>query len=254
MHRGHRTRPAGQGPRAAPASPRPPRHHPRRAVLLPRGRPGKPRRDDRTYRGRRGVGFASRRSSRRRARRWLLTRSKVVRGRALTLGAATAAMRSSLAARPRGARPETPPLRSRPVIAAAPPPVPDRSAVVRRRATMPVEGRILDLEGRPVAGATVSVQHVQSPPTASSMPGSTRSSGWASSRSDCRMWPARRAGTAVSPRPPGPTAGSGSTGCRATPSPRPRSPARASRLAGLHPDPRRARDPRQGPDGRRPAR
>ena len=30
--------------------------------------------------------------------------------------------------------------------------------------TIPVEGRILDLEGRPVAGATVSVKYVQSPP------------------------------------------------------------------------------------------
>jgi RNA polymerase sigma factor (sigma-70 family) len=31
-------------------------------------------------------------------------------------------------------------------------------------APIPVEGRVLDLEGRPVAGATVSVQHVQAPP------------------------------------------------------------------------------------------
>ncbi len=34
----------------------------------------------------------------------------------------------------------------------------------RRGRRCPVEGRILDLEGRPVAGATVSIQHVQSPP------------------------------------------------------------------------------------------
>ena len=41
-------------------------------------------------------------------------------------------------------------------------------------APIPVEGRVLDLEGRPVAGATVSVQFVQAPPTAGSMPGSMR--------------------------------------------------------------------------------
>ena len=55
-----------------------------------------------------------------------------------------------------------------------------------------VEGRILDLEGRPIAGATVRVEVVQRPRRASSMRSSTRSSGWASVRTICPTRTGRR--------------------------------------------------------------
>ena len=95
-------------------------------------------------------------------RGWLLSRWNVVAVVAMTLGATATAIVYLSPAAGRTAGGNDP---IRPVIAAAPPP--GRAIAAPSSddpSTMPVDGRILDLEGRPVAGATVNIQHVQSPP------------------------------------------------------------------------------------------
>jgi len=79
----------------------------------------------------------------------------------LALAAATAAFvyLNSAAPRPPG-RTASP----QPAAAAIQPQAPSKAAAHDKAPTTPVEGRILDLEGRPVAGATVSIKFIDSPP------------------------------------------------------------------------------------------
>ena len=100
---------------------------------------------------------------------------------------------------------------------------PDDGSVIR------VEGRVIDLEGRPVNGATVAIKYVHSPPDGNL-------DAWIDEVKRLGKQPFglpgrwRRRPAARRPRrPPGATAGSGSTGCPATGSRPPPSAAPASR-------------------------
>ena len=116
-----------------------------------------------------------------------------------------------------------------------------------------VEGRVLDLEGRPVSGATVAVKYVQSPPDGKLdawidevkrlgkepfglpiMPtqGQAQPTATSIGRGLAISVLSITLGVlnlSLSPPRPAVTVGSGSMGCPVTASPRPPSPARASR-------------------------
>lgn len=92
------------------------------------------------------------------ARGWALGR---LRAAALTLSLLGAVAVAFVSFDPAGYQAPGDARPSRPAPRLQPPPV---SEVPDSGRTTRVEGRILDLEGRPVAGATVSVKYVQSPP------------------------------------------------------------------------------------------
>ena len=228
----------------------PPRHRPSPCRTRRRDDPGKPRRDHRARRGRRGVGRG------RHTRRGGLARldpdpargAVVVltgvghRGDGAGLRLRTPAVRSGEAgpARPSRRRPGP----SLPARVAAPIARPRHPTPV---SPIPVEGRVLDLEGRPVAGATVSVSARPVAPDGQARCLDRRGQAagqaavrTASHRSPNQGWPARRrkaspvaAGVCRADAPRSRNTGRRPVPDRrtypATPSPRPRSPARESR-------------------------
>jgi RNA polymerase sigma factor (sigma-70 family) len=97
------------------------------------------------------------------ARGWAVARLNMAG--VLVLGAGLAASMIAYGFVPAAAPPARGGASARPAAAA---PAPSASPIAARTSddgqTMPVEGRVLDLEGRPVAGASIKVQHVEPPP------------------------------------------------------------------------------------------
>jgi len=93
---------------------------------------------------------------------WALASLKAGAAALLALGAATAAF---VYLNPATARlPVNKAATQSAVTVAVVPQAPTKAAAAAAVGTTPIEGRILDLEGRPVAGATISVKFIQSPP------------------------------------------------------------------------------------------
>jgi len=96
------------------------------------------------------------------ARGWVLAAFKACAATLLALAAATAAFvyHNAATARPPGGTASIQPA----VVVVARIERPAGSAARHQVPTTPIEGRILDVDGRPVAGATVSITFIQSPP------------------------------------------------------------------------------------------
>ena len=154
-----------------------PRAHPGRSVRLPARRPGKPRRDDRPRRGRRGIG-PGRRARRGGLARRFLARLKARRRRLTGVGIAAAAIayRRRTPGRPPGEAAIRPASRGRrpgPAVAIARPSRPTTGPRCRSRGGSSISKAARSPARRSASSAS------SRPPAATSMPGSTRSSGWA---------------------------------------------------------------------------